>query len=104
MSDNIHTAIRKLICYGLENNLITAEDRIYTANALIHKLGLDEYAPPDENFCDVELEPVLADILDYAVENGIIEDSIVYKDLFDTEIMGCLTPRPSEVKIGRAHV
>ncbi|MGN1305565.1 MAG: UDP-glucose--hexose-1-phosphate uridylyltransferase [Oscillospiraceae bacterium] len=97
MSENIHTAIRKLICYGLENNLITAEDRIYTANAIIHKLGLDEYAPPDENFCNVELEPVLADILDYAVENGIIEDSIVYKDLFDTEIMGCLTPRPSEV-------
>ena len=97
MSDNIHTAVRKLICYGLENNLITAEDRIYTANMLIHKLGLDEYDPPDENYCDVELEPVLADILDYAVEKGIIEDSIVYRDLFDTEIMGCLTPRPSEV-------
>lgn len=97
MTDNIHTAIRKLICYGLENNLITAEDRIYSANAIIHKLGLDEYVPPDENYCNVELEPVLADILDYAVENGIIEDSIVYRDLFDTEIMGCLTPRPSEV-------
>lgn len=97
MTDNIHTAIRKLICYGLENNLITAEDRIYTANAVIHKLGMDEYLPPDENYCNVELEPVLADILEYAVEKGIIEDSIVYKDLFDTEIMGCLTPRPSEV-------
>ncbi|MGN0552911.1 MAG: UDP-glucose--hexose-1-phosphate uridylyltransferase [Oscillospiraceae bacterium] len=97
MIDNIHTAIRKLICYGLENNLITAEDRIYSANAIIHKLGMDEYLPPDENYCNVELEPVLADILEYAVENGIIEDSIVYKDLFDTEIMGCLTPRPSEV-------
>lgn len=97
MTDNIHTAIRKLICYGLENNLITAEDRIYSANAIIHKLGMDEYLPPDENYCNVELEPVLADILDYAVENGIIEDSIVYRDLFDTEIMGCLTPRPSEV-------
>lgn len=97
MTDNIHTAIRKLICYGLENNLITAEDRIYAANAVIHKLGLDEYLPPDENYCNVELEPVLADIIEYAVEKGIIEDSIVYKDLFDTEIMGCLTPRPSEV-------
>ncbi len=97
MIDNIHTAIRKLICYGLENNLITAEDRIYAANAVIHKLGLDEYLPPDENYCNVELEPVLADILEYAVEKGIIEDSIVYKDIFDTEIMGCLTPRPSEV-------
>lgn len=97
MTDNINVAIRKLICYGLENNLITANDRIYAANSIIHKLGLDEYDAPDENYCNVELEPVLADILDYAVEMGIIEDSIVYRDLFDTEIMGCLTPRPSEV-------
>lgn len=97
MTDNINIAVRKLICYGLENNLITADDRIYAANSVIHKLGLDEYDPPDENYCNVELEPVLADILDYAVEKGIIEDSIVYRDLFDTEIMGCLTPRPSEV-------
>lgn len=97
MSGKIDTAVRKLICYGLENNLITAEDRIYAANSIIHKLGLDEYDPPEENFADVELEPVLKDILDYAVEKGIIEDSIVYRDLFDTDIMGCLTPRPSEV-------
>lgn len=97
MSGKIDTAVRKLICYGLENNLITAEDRIYAANSVIHKLGIDEYDPPEENFADVELEPVLKDILDYAVEKGIIEDSIVYRDLFDTDIMGCLTPRPSEV-------
>lgn len=97
MSGKIDIAVRKLICYGLENNLITAEDRIYAANSVIHKLGIDEYDPPEENFADVELESVLKDILDYAVEKGIIEDSIVYRDLFDTDIMGCLTPRPSEV-------
>ncbi len=97
MAVNIDTTIRKLICYGLENNLITAEDRIYTANSIIHKLKLDEYNPPEEIFTDINLEEVLKEINDYAVEQGIIEDSIVYRDLFDTEIMGCITPRPSEV-------
>ncbi|MBQ2823468.1 MAG: UDP-glucose--hexose-1-phosphate uridylyltransferase [Oscillospiraceae bacterium] len=97
MAINIDTTVRKLICYGLENNLITAEDRIYTANSIIHKLKLDEYNPPDEIFTNIDLEEVLREINDYAVEQGIIEDSIVYRDLFDTEIMGCITPRPSEV-------
>ncbi len=96
-ADNIHTAIRKLVCYGLENGLISAEDRIYAANSVCEALKIDDYDPPKENFTDVELEPVLKELLDYAVEEGIIEDSIVYRDLFDTKLMGCLTPRPSEV-------
>ncbi|MGN0675740.1 MAG: UDP-glucose--hexose-1-phosphate uridylyltransferase [Oscillospiraceae bacterium] len=96
-ADNIHTAIRKLVCYGLENGLISAEDRIYAANSVCEALKIDDYDPPEENFTDVELEPVLKELLDYAVENGIIEDSIVYRDLFDTKLMGCLMPRPSEV-------
>ena len=97
MSVKIDAAVRKLICYGLENNLITADDRIYAANSMIHVLKRDEYDPPEEIYTDIDLEAVLKEITDYAVENGLIEDSIVYRDLFDTEIMGCLTPRPSEV-------
>ena len=97
MSEKIDAAVRKLICYGLENNLITADDRIYAANSMIHVLKRDEYDPPEEIYTDIDLEAVLKEITDYAVENGLIEDSIVYRDLFDTEIMGCLTPRPSDV-------
>ena len=97
MFEKIDAAVRKLICYGLENNLITADDRIYAANSMIHVLKRDEYDPPEEIYTDIDLEAVLKEITDYAVENGLIEDSIVYRDLFDTEIMGCLTPRPSEV-------
>ncbi len=97
MTEKIDAAVRKLICYGLENNLITADDRIYAANSMIHILKRDEYDPPEEIYTDIDLEAVLKEITDYAVENGLIEDSIVYRDLFDTEIMGCLTPRPSEV-------
>lgn len=96
-SENIHTAIRKLVCYGLENGLISAEDRIYAANSVCGILGIEDYDPPEKIYTKVELEPILADILEYAVQKGIIEDSIVYRDLFDTKIMGCLTPRPSEV-------
>ena len=94
---DVYTAVRKLVCYGLENGLISAEDRIYSANAVCEALHIDDYDPPKENFDKVELEPVLKELLDYAVEKGIIEDSIVYRDLFDTKLMGCITPRPSEV-------
>ncbi len=94
---NIHTAIRKLVCYGLEKKLISAEDRIFAANLICEALHIDDYAPSDDIYTDVELEPVLRELLDYAAECGIIEDSIVYRDLFDTKLMGCLTPRPSEV-------
>ncbi len=97
MPEKIDIAVKKLICYGLENKLITSEDSIYAANSIIHRLKLDEFDPPKESFADVNLEETLKIILDYAVEKGLIEDSVVYRDLFDTEIMDCITPRPSEV-------
>lgn len=96
-SENVHTSIRKLVCYGLETGLISAEDRIYAANSLCAVLGIDDYDPPEEIYRNLELEPILKSLLDYAVEKGIIEDSIVYRDLFDTKLMNCLMPRPSEV-------
>ncbi|MCH5192754.1 MAG: UDP-glucose--hexose-1-phosphate uridylyltransferase [Oscillospiraceae bacterium] len=94
---SVHAAVCKLVCYGLENGLISAEDRIYAANSICEALHIDDYDPPEENYARVELEPVLKELLDYAVSQGIIEDSIVYRDLFDTKLMGCITPRPSEV-------
>ena len=93
----IFNSIKKLVTYGLETGLITEEDRIFTTNELLELLNLDEYEEPEETYTDVELEPTLAEILDYACENGLLEDSIVYRDLFDTRIMGLLTPRPHEV-------
>ena len=93
----IFNSIKKLVTYGLETGLITEEDRIFTTNELLELLNLDEYEEPEETYTDVELESTLAEILDYACENGLLEDSIVYSDLFDTRIMGLLTPRPHEV-------
>lgn len=100
MSQNIQRNISRLIWYGLETGLITNEDKIYTTNRLLELFGLDE---PEESGEDAamsvdELEDVLSGMMDYAYEQGIMkENSIVYRDLFDTKIMSILVPRPSEV-------
>ncbi len=94
----IQQSIRKLVTYGLLTGLIEKEDEIYTTNRLLELFGLDELEDcGDVSMSVEELEPVLKEMLDYACEKGLIEDSIVYRDLFDTKIMGLLTPRPSEV-------
>lgn len=96
----IQENIRKLVQYGLETGLITQADKIYTTNRLLELFRLDEL---EENDADVvmkeeELEQVLGEMMDYAYEQGIMtENSIVYRDLFDTKIMSMLVPRPSEV-------
>ena len=96
----IQTYIRKLVKYGLMTGLLAPEDEIYTINRLLELFALEE---PEE--CDTsvtmeekELEQVLKGMLDYACEKGLIlQDSIVYRDLFDTKVMGLLMPRPGEV-------
>ena len=92
----IDKSIRKLVCYGLEKELFTKRDEVYVTNRLLEILGLDEY-DCSEDFSDICLEETLAELLDFAVSKGLTEDSVVYRDLFDTRLMGALMPRPSEV-------
>ncbi len=94
----INKSISKLVKYGLDTGLICEEDKIYATNLILDVLKLDEYESMDiEENMSQDLESILKEILDYAVRTEIIEDSIVYKDLFDTRIMNCLMPRPSQV-------
>ena len=93
----VYEAIKKLVTYGIETGLISEEERIYSTNLILDVLKLDDYEEPEENYKDVELQPVLKELLDFAVEKGLIEDSVVYRDLFDTRLMNCLMPRPSQV-------
>lgn len=81
----------------METGLISEEEKIYSTNLILDVLKLDDYEEPEESYEKVELEPVLKELLDYAVEKGLIEDSVVYRDLFDTRLMNCLVPRPSQV-------
>lgn len=93
----MENAVKKLVTYGLETGLIEKEDVQYTTNALLETLKIEEYEEPLEEYHDVELEPVLAELLDYACEKGLIQDSVVYRDLFDTKLMAKLVARPSEI-------
>jgi UDPglucose--hexose-1-phosphate uridylyltransferase len=93
----VYEAIKKLVTYGLETGLISKEEKIYSTNLVLDVLKLDDYEEPEENYEKVELQAVLKELLDYAVEKGLIEDSVVYRDLFDTRLMNCLMPRPSQV-------
>lgn len=94
----VNEAIKKLVCYGLENNLISEEDVIFTTNQLLEVLKIEEYEEPAQEYHNVELEPVLKELLDYAYEKGVLEENgVVYRDLFDTKLMAKLMPRPSEV-------
>ncbi len=92
----INTYIASLVKYGADNGLIENEDKIFARNALLERLQLDEYTEPD-TLCEDGLEAILKGMLDFACEKGIIEDNIVSRDLFDTALMSCICPRPSEV-------
>ena len=106
----IQTRILELAEYGLTTGLVEKEDKTYTINKLMELLEVDdiedsvfeEFAkrePMTQENAEAVLEDILEDMMAYAYENGIMkENSIVYKDLFDTKIMGCLVARPSEIR------
>ena len=106
----IQERILELTEYGLVTGLITEDDKIYTTNRLLELFELDELEDSvRESFAarpamtqeraEEVLPGILDEMMEYAYEKGIMkENSIVYKDLFDTKIMGILVPRPAEVR------
>ena len=91
-------SIAKLVQYGVETKLIPECERNYTTNLLLDVFYEDDYTAPEQEFQNIELEKVLDELLKEAIDRGLIEDSVVYKDLFDTRLMNCLMPRPAEVQ------
>lgn len=103
--DRIQSDIRKLVSYGVKTGLVPEEDVIFTTNKLLELFCLDELEDSDEMISmeESELEQVLSSMCDYAYEKGLMaENTVTYRDLFDTKIMSMLMPRPSEV-IRRFH-
>ena len=92
----IETYIDSLVSYAMNTGLAQPEDHQVLVNRLLEVLRKDDYIPSDEPQTE-DLEEILAGILDYACENGLCEDNITARDLFDTKIMGLLTPMPREV-------
>ena len=90
--------IEKLVQYGINTGLTPECERIYTRNLLLEMFHEDAWEDVILDGQEIVLEDVLKALLDEAVERGIIEDSIVYRDLFDTKLMNCLMPRPAQVQ------
>ena len=98
--EQVENAVKALVAYGIRTGLIPEEEAVYTANALWDVLGLepgDDFSVNDAVKEDAALEQILTCLLDDAVSRGRIDDGIASRDLFDTRLMGCLTPRPGEV-------
>ena len=93
----IETCIDSLISYGMNTGLAEPPDHQVLVNRLLDLLGMDAYEPSDEPQSE-DLEEILQGILDYACEKGLCDDNITARDLFDTRIMGALTPMPREVR------
>ena len=90
--------IEKLVQYGIDTGQTPACEHIYTRNLLLDMFHEDAWEDVVLDGQEIVLEDLLKALLDEAVERGIIEDSIVYRDLFDTKLMNCLMPRPAQVQ------
>ena len=99
----INESVAKLVRYSQLHHLTEREDETYIVNSLMTALGMTEFTWPDSVgedvcACELNLEAILGELCDYAYENGrIAENTVAYRDLFDTMLMGILTPRPSDV-------
>ncbi len=94
----IDKAIGQLAAYCEQTGLIAPEERLWAINTILDTLKLDGYTPSKEETASQALASILDELLDDAYQRGVLtENSVVYRDLFDTEIMGRLTPRPSQV-------
>ncbi len=94
----ISTAIQQLVNYGLDTGLILPDDEIYIRNQLLMTMQLDSFTEPEGDVCYADLESILKTLVDDAVARGVCDDSPTARDLFDTRLMGVLTPRPSIVR------
>jgi len=115
---NISNLIQELVSYGISSGLVSSDDAIYTTNRLLEVLELQDYAPDANsmgdnsaaangstavdstaNDCTRSLANILSDICDYAAEAELFTpDTVTMRDLFDTKLMGVLTPPPSVVR------
>lgn len=93
----IYADIQRLIDYAVGNQLITKEDEIVIRNMLMETLQVYDWEEEPVQDPDASIDDILKALVDYACEKGIIEDTTGNRDLFDTRLMGILTPFPREV-------
>ena len=91
-------AVKALVKYALDKGLIEEGEQIWAQNVILDAVKADD-VPEVEVAEGAELAEILDALTENAFQRGALaENSVVYRDLFDTEIMGRLTPRPAQVR------
>jgi UDPglucose--hexose-1-phosphate uridylyltransferase len=94
----VEEAISQLVTYGLRTGLIEESEQVWAVNNILEVLKRDSYADPQQEWGEISLPQALDTLTDDAYQRGLIrENTVVCRDLFDTALMGRLTPRPSQV-------
>ena len=94
----LYENIKKLVEYGIKTGLTPECERVYTTNLLLDLFGENNYEDVETDMENLDLEEILAGLLEEAKERGLVEDSVVFRDLFDTKLMNFLLPRPAQVQ------
>ena len=93
----VYAALDSLLDYAKNCGLLDALDETFARNALLAELKLESYEKQTAHY---DFPACLNLLCDYAAEQGMIADTIAERDLFDTKLMGCVTPKPSEIPQG----
>lgn len=89
--------IQRLINYSIQNELIDKEDEIVIRNQLMEALHVYDWDDCEAEGSDLPIDDILLPLIDYACANGVIEDTTANRDLFDTKLMGIVTPLPRDI-------
>ena len=93
----IYNAVQKLIDYAVKKELITNDDIYVVRNQLMEALKLTDWESNNTEYTDETIDAILAPMIEYACENKIINDTSNSRNLFDTKLMGLMTPMPREI-------
>ena len=93
----ICTDIQRLLDYSVRCKLIDKADEIVVRNMLMDALHVYDWTEPTPDSADIPVDDILKPLVDYACENGVIEDTTANRDLFDTKLMGIVTPMPRDI-------
>ncbi len=95
---NVNELVRELLQYGEKTGLVDPWDRTYTLNRILEVMQLDSYEDPQTPQEDLPLEDILSGLMDDAYDRGVLqENSVAYRDLFDTKLMAALVPAPHQI-------
>ena len=88
--------LEALVRYAVERGLLEKDDEVWAYNRLLELMELPE--APEGGLSAAPLHELLDALCGEACRRGLIDDNVTARDLFDTKLMGALTPPPHEVR------